>query len=130
MLGRAATAAHRRQVGGHLLVAGDRVTELSTSRKEDGTTPADPFDVGAGRDDLTNAALAGFVMDETTANYQAANPSTGGDVKRLNLPSMYDSNCEGTCSWTRTPGMVAGRDNRVRLGRTSVSMPVPSPVVK
>ncbi len=74
---------------------------IDNLRKEDGTTPADPFDVGAGRDDLTNAALAGFVLDETTANYQAANPSTGGDVRTLNLPSMYNSFCEGTCTWTR-----------------------------
>lgn len=69
--------------------------------KPDGTTPADPFDVGAGRDDLTNAALAGIVFDETTANYQAANPGTGGDVRTLNLPSLYNSYCEGICSWTR-----------------------------
>ncbi len=70
-------------------------------RKEDGVTPADPFDVGAGRDNLMMAAKAGIVFDETTADYLAANPATGGDPKTLNLPSLQNSDCEGTCSWTR-----------------------------
>ncbi|MBN1656874.1 MAG: S8 family serine peptidase, partial [Anaerolineae bacterium] len=76
-------------------------SETDNLRKEDGVTPADPFDVGAGRDDLMYAALAGIVFDETRANYEAANPATGGDPKTLNVPSLQDSNCGGTCSWTR-----------------------------
>jgi hypothetical protein len=80
------------------------MTTASTAnlRKEDGTTPADPFDVGAGRDDLTRAALAGLVLDITTAEYSAANPGTGGDPKTLNLPSLMNKECAGVCSWTRT----------------------------
>jgi hypothetical protein len=68
----------------------------------DGTTPADPFDDGSGRIDLSAAAYAGFVLDETTANYQAANPYLGGQPNTLNQPSMVDYTCVGTCSWTRT----------------------------
>ena len=80
------------------------MTTASTANlvKEDGVTPVDAFDVGAGRDDLTRAALAGLVLDETTANYQAANPSQGGDPQTLNQASLMDSNCQGYCSWTRT----------------------------
>jgi len=41
-------------------------------------------------------------MSETIANFEAANPALGGDPKTLNLASVMDSNCVGTCSWTRT----------------------------
>ena len=69
---------------------------------DDETTPADPFDYGGGRIDLSVAAKAGLVLNETRANYDAANPDTGGDPRTLNLPSMGDGACYQTCSWTRT----------------------------
>lgn len=72
------------------------------TRKEDGTTPTDPFDVGAGRVNVKRADRSGLIMSETIANFEAANPETGGDPKTLNLASVMDSNCVGTCSWTRT----------------------------
>jgi uncharacterized repeat protein (TIGR01451 family) len=71
-------------------------------RKEDGSTPADWFDIGAGRIDVAAAAQAGFVLDESRANYLAADPSEDGDPKALNLPSLANSQCLGTCAWTRT----------------------------
>lgn len=70
--------------------------------KEDDVTPADPFDMGAGRDDLSRAAKVGLVFNETEPNYSNADPDLGGDPKTLNMPSMADSDCQGTCSWTRT----------------------------
>ena len=69
--------------------------------KENGVTPADPFDMGGGRVDLSQAGRAGLILDETQANYLAANPSQGGDPKTLNLASFADSDCPG-CTWTRT----------------------------
>lgn len=66
--------------------------------KEDGATPADPFDMGAGRIDLNMAGNAGLLLDETTANFQAAE---FGDPKDLNIASFADDQCFGTCSWTR-----------------------------
>ncbi len=71
-------------------------------KKEDGTTPADVFDVGAGRVDLSTATRAGLVLDESRANYDAANPFSGGDPQTLNLPGLMNSNCFQTCTWTRT----------------------------
>ena len=68
----------------------------------DGVTPADPFDTGSGRIDLSAAAYAGFVLEETSANYIAANPYLGGEPNSLNQPSMVEYTCIGTCSWTRT----------------------------
>lgn len=75
--------------------------------KEDKTTPADAFDIGAGRVKLELAGLTGLVMDETYDNYVAADPAKGGDVRTLNIPSVYNSSCVGECSWTRTFKSVA-----------------------
>jgi subtilisin family serine protease len=73
----------------------------------DGINPATPFARGSGRINLAAAAHISLVMDETHANFVAANPGTGGDPRTLNLPSMQDWNCVGTCSWTRTVTSVA-----------------------
>jgi subtilisin family serine protease len=69
--------------------------------KEDGATAADPFDMGGGRVDLGAAGRAGLVLDETIANYEAANPSDGGEPSALNLPTLAHGACAGICSWTR-----------------------------
>ena len=42
-------------------------------RKEDGVTPADSNDIGGGRVQVAAAVNAGLVLDETAANFQAAN---------------------------------------------------------
>ena len=70
--------------------------------ESDGVTPAKPFDLGAGRVDLTVAASAGFVLDETKADYQAADPGAGGDPSALNIASLAYDACDGACTWTRT----------------------------
>jgi subtilisin family serine protease len=67
-----------------------------------GGPPADLFDMGAGRIDLTRAARAGLVLDETGVNYHAANPAAGGQPKTLNLASLMDSQCISSCGWSRT----------------------------
>jgi subtilisin family serine protease len=69
--------------------------------KEDGVTPSDPFDRGAGRVDLGKAALAGFVLNESADDFLAADPFFGGDPTALNLASLGDGNCIDACSWTR-----------------------------
>ena len=78
------------------------MTSFNGGKKQNGTTPWDPDDVGTGRVDLTQAAKAGLVMNETFANYLAANPSTGGDPRTVNTPSVRDMNCTPICTWTRT----------------------------
>lgn len=77
--------------------------------KEDGVTPADPFDTGAGRIDLNKVLKSGLVLDETPENFRAANPDLGGDPKTLNIASMQDSSCVEGCSWTRTVTNRSGR---------------------
>ncbi len=73
-------------------------------RKEDGATPTDPFDRGAGRVNITNALNAGLLLNITGAEYTAANPAAtpAGDPKTLNYPSMGDDACYKSCGWTRT----------------------------
>lgn len=71
-------------------------------RKEDGERPAGWFDQGAGRIDVGRAAAAGLVLDISTAEFNAANPSTGGDPRELNLASLMDTRCLDRCRWTRT----------------------------
>jgi hypothetical protein len=71
-------------------------------RKEDGVRPADSFDMGAGRVDLSKAGKAGFVLDEQVPDYVAANPDSGGDPTTLNLASLTSADCVGTCTWKRS----------------------------
>jgi subtilisin family serine protease len=78
------------------------MTAFTGGTKEDGVTPWDADDVGNGRLDLTKAALAGLVMDETTQHYIDANPNIGGDPKTLNIPSLRNMDCSPNCTWTRT----------------------------
>ena len=68
---------------------------------------ATPQDEGAGRIALENAAMVGLVMDETIANFEAADPSLDGMPASLNLASLYNSKCVGECTWTRTFTSVA-----------------------
>ncbi|MEL4250397.1 S8 family serine peptidase [Shewanella xiamenensis] len=77
-------------------------TTAQAMKKADAKTVADPFDVGAGRIRVDLAAKAGLVMDESALNYEIANPLLNGDPRKLNVPSMADSRCVNTCTWTRT----------------------------
>lgn len=63
--------------------------------------PWDADDVGNGRLDLSQAALAGLVMDETGASFLAANGNVVAQ-RALNLPSMRNTSCSPSCTFTRT----------------------------
>jgi len=76
-------------------------TGVTSMVKEDGATAADPFDMGGGRIDIQKALNAGLLLDESIANFTAANPASGGLPKNLNLPSFSDQACRVSCSWTR-----------------------------
>ena len=67
-----------------------------------------PFIYGNGRIDMSKAALAGLVMEVSYADYVAANPAVGGNMRTLNIPSYQNSNCMGGCTFTRTVENVAG----------------------
>jgi subtilisin family serine protease len=95
------------------------LTATTDVRKEDGVTTADFFDMGAGRIRVDLADKTGLVMNETAANYTAANPATGGSPRDLNIPSVSDANCVGTCSWKRT--VTATADGTWAVSGVSIS---------
>jgi uncharacterized repeat protein (TIGR01451 family) len=70
--------------------------------KEDGATEGDIFDFGSGLIQVDLAAKTGLIMNETEANFEAANPALDGNPQELNLASVYNSMCLSECSWTRT----------------------------
>jgi subtilisin family serine protease len=76
-------------------------SEVHQVLKEDGTTASDPFDRGGGRVDLRLAGKAGLVLDVPVTSYRAADPGSGGNPRTLNLPTLGEDSCAGTCSWTR-----------------------------
>jgi subtilisin family serine protease len=85
------------------VISAIQMTAVRAGQKDLSTAPWDWDDVGSGRVDLTRATKAGLLMDESIANFLAANPAAGGDVKTLNLPSVRDVSCnEEGCSFTRT----------------------------
>jgi hypothetical protein len=79
---------------------------------EDEITPANPFARGSGRIRVDRAINAGLLLNETTANFTAANPDTGGNTAALNLASLANGSCTvPTCTFTRTfrnPGTSGG----------------------
>jgi subtilisin family serine protease len=79
---------------------------------ENQVTLANAFARGSGRLRIERAIRAGLVLNETTANYNAANPATGGNPATLNLASMANGRCAPpSCSFTRTfrnPGTSGG----------------------
>jgi subtilisin family serine protease len=78
------------------------LTAVTDVRKEDGKTAADVFDMGSGSIRVNLATDTGLIMDETFANYMKANPAVAGVPSSLNIPSMSNTKCIDTCSWTRT----------------------------
>jgi subtilisin family serine protease len=82
------------------------MTANRTQRRPDEATAANPDDVGSGRVDLTRAARVGAVLNETFANFVAAQPASDADqdrVRALNLPSYRNTNCVGgVCTFVRT----------------------------
>ncbi len=102
-------------------------TATDDMRKEDGVTPADPFDYGGGRVRVDHAAAAGLVLDETIANFDAADPALGGDPSTLNLPDLVSESCTLSCSWQRTVKNVSGSDDELvgDDGRQTVVSPSP-----
>ena len=96
---------------------------MTTARQgvvtEDGVTPADPFDAGSGRVDLTRATDPGLVLDETAGGFarRSADPIAAVD---LNIPSVNVPLMPGMVSTRRTVTNVSG----VRLPyRVSVEAP-------
>lgn len=82
-------------------------TALQDVVKEDFVTPADPFDFGSGRIDLTVAGNPGLTFDEGAGAYL---DSAADELNRvdLNLPSVNVATLPGIVTTTRSATNVTG----------------------
>ena len=78
------------------------LTAEFNTRKDDGVTPSDFFDSGAGSIRISNALNSGLIMDVSYQDYIDANPDLGGKPETMNMPSAIQSDCMISCSWSRT----------------------------
>jgi subtilisin family serine protease len=72
--------------------------------KDDGVTPADPFDDGSGRVDLTVAGNPGLTFDVSAADYV----NHANDLWNVNYPSVYIPVMPGIITVQRTAHSVLG----------------------
>ena len=90
----------------------------TTVVKENLTTPADPFDRGAGRIDVSAAIAAPLTFDESASNYF----DIGNDplfAIDLNLPSVNAPVMPGRVTTTRTAVNSSGRTQTYTVATTS-----------
>ena len=93
--------------------------------KEDGTTPADPFDFGSGRVNLNKAGDPGLTFDATAADYVAHQ----ADLWNANYPSIYLPGLAGSIVVQRIAHSLLSFDNPWDLkvvGATDFSVSVPN----
>jgi subtilisin family serine protease len=95
-------------------------TATTAVKKEDFTTPADPFDFGAGRIRVNVAGNPGLTFDESAANMAAlgGNPLT---AVHLNIPSVNAPVLPGRLTTVRKATNVSGRSQTYRVQTTSPS---------
>jgi subtilisin family serine protease len=86
--------------------------------KEDESTPADPFDMGSGREDLTKADDPGLTFDET-ADRMFALGNDPVNAIHLNLPSVNAPTMPGKVTTVRTAKNVTGRTQTYSVRVTS-----------
>ena len=82
--------------------------------KEDGTTPATPFDDGAGSLRVNRAVSPTLVFDETFTDYVASSADPLGRVN-LNLPSVDAPTMSGQLTTTRTAINVSGANQKLSV---------------
>ncbi|WP_433443772.1 S8 family serine peptidase [Nonomuraea sp. CA-141351] len=95
-------------------------TAKTAVTKPDRTTPADPFDMGGGRIDLTKAGDPGLTLDESAANFiaSAADPLDRID---LNLPSVNAPTMPGIITAKRTVTNTTSKSLTFSASATTVS---------
>ena len=95
------------------LVSAIETTATRALAKDEYGDPATPEQVGAGRPQIDEAVNIGFYLDVSRLDFMASNPDprVGGDLRRLNLPSLVDAECRPTCTFTRTlTDLMGGND--------------------
>jgi len=93
-------------------------TATTSVVKENGTTPADPFDFGAGRVQVNKAANPGLTFDETADRMFALGKDPVNGVQ-LNTPAVDAPVMPGAITATRTAKNVSGKTQVYRTETTS-----------
>ncbi|HEU4346659.1 MAG TPA: S8 family serine peptidase, partial [Actinoplanes sp.] len=93
-------------------------TAVKNVVKEDGVTPADPFDYGAGRIQLRSSWMPGLTFDETAARMAALGNDPVNAV-HLNIPSVNAPVMPGRLSTIRTAKNVSGLRMRYEARTTA-----------
>ncbi len=99
------------------------LTAKASGLKPTETAPWDIDDVGSGRLDLNLAAKSGLVMNETFANFLAADPVATGNqaaVQALNLPAYRNTNCAGGVCTAAPPQLGPSTPAARRLAQQSL----------
>jgi subtilisin family serine protease len=112
-------ALHPTWTPGQIKSALETTAKIAGVTKSNGTTAADPFDVGGGRVDLTKAGDPGLTFDETAANYAAAGAGTPADRIDLNTPSVNAPTMPGIITTARTALNVTNRTLNYSVGTES-----------
>ncbi|WP_212832205.1 S8 family serine peptidase [Catellatospora sp. TT07R-123] len=86
--------------------------------KEDTVTPADPFDYGSGRLDLTKASNPGLTFDETPERMYALGNDPLAAV-HLNLPSVNVPTLPGRITTERVAKNVSGKTLTYKVSTTA-----------
>jgi hypothetical protein len=94
------------------------LTAKTSVKKENGTTAADPFDMGAGRVDLTQAGNPGLIMDES-ANDMFNLAATAATGVHVNQPSVNVPALPGRLVTTRSFKNITTRSQRYRAETTA-----------
>lgn len=85
--------------------------------KEDGVTPATPFDMGSGRLGLTKAVNPGLTFDVSGADYLAH----ANDLWNVNYPSIFVPALAGQITLQRTAHSTVSRSRTWRLAVVTAS---------
>ena len=88
--------------------------------KEDGATPADPFDRGAGSIRANRALSPSVTFDVDADDYYASATDPLGRL-HLNLPSVYANPMPGAVNTDRTLTNVSGSRQDIRISATAPS---------
>ncbi|MEV0284515.1 S8 family serine peptidase [Kribbella sp. NPDC050820] len=95
-------------------------TAKTSVTKPDRVTPADPFDYGGGRIDLTKAGNPGLTLDETAANYAASATDPLNRID-LNLPSVNAPTMPGVITAERVVKNVTNQTLTFTASGTTVN---------
>jgi hypothetical protein len=95
--------------------------------KEDGSTPSDPFDRGAGSIRVNKAVNPTVTFDVTAPQYYAAASDPFSRIN-LNLPSINAPNMPGQITTTRTARNVTGKSQTIHITATANIIVTPSTI--